>query len=179
MSLSPELRELFLQRAGIGPDLDLVELVEAIRSIPHGRPRERSGEAVVKDWRGTCSTKHDLLGKLRPDLELRFVHRLFRLHRDVARAQLGEEFAREVPEAGCLDFHTYATILVDGRRIAIDVTFPGEPWDGQSDMPVSCGPGEDFPAETGEPYASKDTLVKEHCDPRLRELLVAALSMSS
>ena len=176
--MDTNLYDRFIQRAGLGPDPTLVELVEAIRAIPHARPRERSGEAVVRDWCGTCSTKHDLLRKLRPDLELRFVHRLFRLHRDAAREQLGEDFARMVPEDGFLDVHTYATILVDGRRTVIDVTFPGEPWDGRSDMAVSCGPGRDFPVETGEPFASKDALVREHGDPRMRELLVAALQAS-
>ena len=35
--------------------------------------------------------------------------------------------------------------LVEGRRINMDATFPGPPWDGRSSLPLACGPGRDYP----------------------------------
>jgi len=72
-----------------------------------------------------------------------------------------------------------ATALVDGRRVTLDVTFPGTPpWDGSSDMPLACGPGVDVDAGD-EPFATKDALVAEHCDVPAREAFIAALGARS
>lgn len=174
--MSTDLYDRFVERADLDDDHTLTDLVEAIRAIPHGRPRERSGEAVVRDWRGTCSTKHDLLKKLRPDLDLQFVHRMFHLTPEAARERLGEDVAQVIPDEGFLDVHTYVRGIVNQRRTVIDVTFPGEPWDGRSDMQIPWGNGRDFEVDTGEPFASKDGLVEEHGDPQMRERLVEALS---
>jgi hypothetical protein len=112
----------------------------------------------------------------RPELDLRFVHRVYRVQRDEARRLFGERAAEAVPSEGLVDVHTYATALIGGRRLALDVTFPSdEPWDGHSDMPLACGEGEDYPADA-EPWALKDELVAAHCDPAVREPFIAALS---
>lgn len=174
--MSAELYDRFCERAGLSRDHTLAELIEAIRAIPHGRPRERSGEAVVRDWRGTCSTKHDLLRRLRPDLQLHFIHRMFLLTPEAARKHLGADVAEVVPEEGFLDVHTYATGMVGGRRTVIDVTFPGEPWDGQSDMQIPWGDGQDFEIGDESPFESKDKLVEEHGDPEVRRRLIEAIS---
>jgi hypothetical protein len=72
-----------------------------------------------------------------------------------------------------------ATALVDGRRVTLDVTFPGTPpWDGSSDVPLACGPGVDVDAGE-EPFATKDALVAEHCDVPAREAFIAALGARS
>ena len=64
---------------------------------------------------------------------------------------------------------------VDGRATQVDVTFPLSAWDGVSDIPLACGDGDDYPAGSA-PLASKAVLVKEHCDPAVREPFIAALS---
>jgi hypothetical protein len=73
----------FVSKARLGTSADLVDVVEAIRSIPYGRPADCSAAGVVSEWRGTCSTKHALLLELIsarwPDLGLRVVHRVYRL----------------------------------------------------------------------------------------------------
>ena len=150
---------------------DIREVVERVRAIPYGRPRERTPAGVLAENRGTCSTKHALLADLvrerDPDAQVEIVHRVYRLTRDGARRLFGERAAALVPDAGLVDVHTYAR--VDGR--VVDVTFPGgDPWDGESDMQLACGPGDDFPA------ADKEELVARHCDPAVREPFIAALS---
>ena len=170
-----ELYARFVSRAGLASSHSVRELAEAIRRIPHGRPRARTAEAVVEDWRGTCSTKHLLLRALRPDLDVRFVNRVFTLTPERARALLGDEVARVVPPEGMPDVHTYATIALDGRRVRVDLTFAGEPWDGWSDMPIPWGDGVDHEGGS-DPIASKDRLVAELGAEDAKQRLVEALS---
>jgi hypothetical protein len=177
MTLSDErLRRGFFERAGLPPDAGPREIVEAVRAIPHARPAERSAGGVVSSWRGTCSTKLLLLRALCPQLDLRFVNRVFRLTRDAARARLGPRAAAAIVPEGIVDVHTFATALVSGRRVVIDVTFPGEPsWDGRSDMEIPWPTGEDFEAGD-DPIAHKEELVARFGDPVARAKLIAAIT---
>jgi len=73
------------------------------------------------------------------------------------------------------DVHTYATIALDGRRVRVDLTFAGEPWDGRSDMAIPCGDGVDHDGGS-DPIASKDRLVAELGAEDAKRRLVEALS---
>jgi hypothetical protein len=112
----------------------------------------------------------------RPELDVRLVHRIYRVDPTDARAMFGDRVV--VPQNGLVDVHTYATVLIDGRRTIIDVTFPSDDvWDGVSDMPLAAADGIDVPA-TDDPWAQKAELVAEHCDPNVREPFIASLSVS-
>ena len=74
-----------------------------------------------------------------------------------------------------MDVHTYATVTVGGERVRIDVTFPGELWDGRSDMALACGEGDDYEAGA-DPWTLKADLVERFCDPAVREPFIAALA---
>ena len=160
------------------PGASLRDIVEAVRAIPYGRPSERSVAGMLREGRGTCSAKHvylrELLAERFPQTEPRLVHRVYRVDREAARARFGHEAAGAVPAAGLVDVHRYLTAVVGGRRIPIDATFPGEPWDGRSPMPLACGDGDDHPAGA-DPDAEKRRLEADHCDPAVREPFIAAL----
>lgn len=132
-----------------------------------------------REGRGTCTAKHRFLAETMaerlPETEPRIVHRVYRLDRERAREMFGQKAAAAVPDEGLVDVHRYLTAIVDGRRIAIDATFPGAPWDGRSSLPLSCGPGRDY-AAGADPDAEKRALEAEHCDPIVREPFIAALS---
>jgi hypothetical protein len=113
-----------------------------------------------------------------PDCEPQIVHRVYRIDRERARELFSQEAAGAVPPEGLVDVHRYLTIVVGGRRIAIDATFPGPVWDGVSDMALSCGPGQDYPS-IGDPDIEKRRLEVEHCDPNLREQFIAALERTT
>ncbi len=159
-------------------DASLREIVESVRAIPYGRPSERSVAGMLREGRGTCSAKHlyllEVLAARFPETEPRVVHRVYRIDRDAARARFGPAVAGAVPDSGVVDVHRYLTAVVAGRRIPIDATFPGEPWDGRSPMPLACGDGADHPAGS-DPDAEKRRLEAEHCDPAAREPFIAAL----
>jgi hypothetical protein len=169
----------FLTRANLGAAPTLCEVIEAIRRIPYGRPKTRSPQGVVSEWRGTCSTKHALLARLLterwPEIGLQLVHRVYRLTPETARRTFGTAIGRLIPAEGLTDVHTYAVLIVNARRMQVDVTFPGEPWDGRSDIPLACSAGRDVVAGH-DPWAEKEALVREHCDPRIREPFLAALA---
>ncbi|MEX2393605.1 MAG: hypothetical protein WD826_03890 [Actinomycetota bacterium] len=175
-----DLKDRFVARAGLGDQPSLWEMVEAIREMPYGRPSERTAAGTVQEWRGTCSTKHALLAELldeRPEFELQLVHRVYRVDPAIALERFGPDAAEAVPSDGLVDVHTYAIVNITGEPVKIDVTFPGHLWDGRSDMQLACGPGDDYPVPEGEdPSALKEHLVREHCDPAVREPFIASLS---
>lgn len=159
------------------------EIVEEVRRIPYRRNVDRSAQGVLAEGVGTCSTKHALLVHLladRPELDVRLVHRVYRVDRESAHAMFGSRAAEAVPDTGLIDVHTYATFLAGGHRVRVDVTFPrgpsDEPWDGSSDMTLACGVGDDFEVPAGaDPWEVKDRLVAEHCDPAVREPFIRSL----
>jgi len=122
----------------------LIDLVEAVRALPYGRTRDRSVDGLLRERRGTCSTKHLFLARALagrfPHTQPRIVHRVYRIDREQIRERYGDEVAAAVPEDGRFDVHRYLLIRVGGRQITLDVTFPGgEPWDGRSSLPLACG----------------------------------------
>lgn len=157
----------------------VVELVEAVRAIPYGRPTERTVAGMLREDRGTCSTKHLYLARelsrAFPATRPLIVHRVYRLDSGTAARLFGARVARTVPAGGLVDVHRYLTILLDGRRVRIDATFPGPAWDGRSAMTLACGPGEDYPAAQ-DPDTEKRALEARYCDPAVREPFIAALA---
>ena len=150
-----------------------------MRALDYGRPSDRSVKGMPSERRGTCSIKHlflaEVLEERFPESQPQIVHRISRLDRRRAGELFGEQVAGAVPEEGLVDVHRYLTAVVNGERIVIDATFPGEPWDGRSSMPLACGPGRDYPAGE-DPDAEKHSLEDEHCDPAVREPFIAALA---
>jgi hypothetical protein len=163
----------------MGAALDLLGTVLAISQIPYGRPTDLSPAGVIASWRGTCSTKHMLLAALMreawPQVPFSLWHRVYRVEPAWAAERWGREVADSVPQEGLIDVHTFARADLGVRQLLVDVTFPVAAWDGQHDMPLACGPGEDHPAGA-DPLASKAALVAAHCNHRAREAFIAAIS---
>ncbi len=158
---------------------DLTSTVLAISRIPYGRPSSQSPEAVLADWRGTCSTKHLLLAAIVrecwPELDVQLWHRVYPVTKELAFDKWGPQVAEIVPESGLVDVHTYATIRQGSQRITVDVTFPLDHWDGAMAIPLACADGVDYPAGPNL-LAEKANLVETFCNPELRELFIAALA---
>lgn len=99
--------EQFLDRAKLPAHVTLRAVVDAVQSIPYGRPTSRTPVGVVVDWRGTCSTKHallaQLLGERWPALRPRLVHRVYRAGRADIQRRHGARVAAVVPEGGLMD----------------------------------------------------------------------------
>jgi hypothetical protein len=171
------------ERAALGAlfraDSSLLELVEAMRSMPYGLPSEPTVESMLLQARGTSAGKHlflaQVLAQRFAQTEPLIVHRVHRLDRARARDLFGARIAETIPQEGLVDVHRYLTIALDGRRIELDVTLPGEPWDGRSPLPLACGPGRDHPAGA-DPDADLQALERDHCDAPTRAPFLAALA---
>jgi hypothetical protein len=174
------LLDAFASRAALSARPTLPEVVNAVKAIPYGRPRQPGPWGVVEEWKGTCSSKHTLLSALLriawPELRCTTVHRVYLLDTDTARRQFGEKAARAVPEEGLWDVHRYLVLSLDGSDVVVDSTDPNAPdWDGASDMPLACPDGQDVPAGP-DPDAEKARLQEVHCDPAVREPFIRALT---
>jgi hypothetical protein len=114
----------------------LVELIEATRALPYGRPSDRTVEGMLRERRGTCSTKHLFLARALaerfPETEPQIVHRVYTLDRSTASRLFGDTVAAAVPPQGLTNVHRYLTARIDGRRMTLDATFEGPAWDGRS-----------------------------------------------
>jgi hypothetical protein len=171
------------ERAALGAlfraDSSLVELVEAMRALPYGLPSEPTVESMLLQARGTSAGKHlflaQVLAQRFSQTEPALVHRVHRLDRARAHALFGAAIAATVPQGGLVDVHRYLTIALDGQRVELDVTLPGEPWDGRSPLALVCGPGRDYPAGP-DPDADLQALEREHCDAVARAPFLAALA---
>jgi hypothetical protein len=106
---------------------------------------------------------------------LKHLHRVYRLDRGRAFELFGEQVAEMIPDEGLVDVHRYLTAEIESQRIVIDATFPGPRWDGNTSLPLACGPGEDFLAGC-DPDAEKRQLEAEYCDPAIREPFIEALA---
>ena len=173
----------FAARAGLPADAPLGQVVDAVHAIPYGRPGSRTAEGVMQEWKGTCSTKHALLARLLaerwPQSQPRLVHRVYRVSRSSVLQRYGGVAAGAVPQGGLTDVHRYLVIILAGREVWIDITFPGDrAWDGRRSMHLACGPGRDFPAGD-DPDADKAALEASYCDPQVREPFIAALALAS
>ena len=82
-----------IARTGLSGNVSLAEVVEAVRSMPYGRPIDRSAHGALAEWRGTCSTKHALLAAILtehwPHTEPQLVHRVYRCMPDLTCATFG------------------------------------------------------------------------------------------
>jgi hypothetical protein len=163
-------------------DASLLELVETVRALSYGRPSDRTVEGMLREKRGTCSTKHlflaQLLAERFPETDPTIMHRVYVLDRACASALFGRDVAEVVPETGVVDVHRYLTVKLGGERIVIDATFPGASWDGHSSLPLACGPGSDYRAGD-DPDTEKRELEIQNCDPAVREPFIAVLARVS
>jgi hypothetical protein len=174
-------QRVIIYQAVVANDDSLLDLVEAVRAIPYGRPSDRTVAAMLREQRGTCSTKHLFLARVLaerfPDTAPRIVHRVYVLKRARARELFGAAVAATVPDDGLVDVHRYLTVKLGRGRVEIDATFPGPAWDGCSSLPLACDAGTDLSAGD-DPDAEKRALEKQHCDATIREPFIATLSSS-
>jgi riboflavin synthase len=86
----------------LAANASLVDLVAAVRALPYGRPSDRSVDGLLRECRGTCSTKHLFLARVLlerfPHTQPQIMHRVYRAEREQIREHYGDEVATAVPE---------------------------------------------------------------------------------
>ncbi|WP_027481176.1 hypothetical protein, partial [Deinococcus pimensis] len=141
------------------------------------RASEHVPATVVREWRGTCSTKHLLLRALLAELGVRST--LMAATQEIALppgVEVDPEVARLAADGGVVDVHNW--LVVHGPRgdVVVDATWPlatralglpaNETFDWERDMRVACTPVETWALTGDEDVADfKARLLAERYTP--------------
>lgn len=158
-----------------GDPLTAPAAFDLVRDMPYQRANSRGPEAIIEEWRGTCSGKHYLLDGIFREfgMDSRIVmctHRFTRENTSHFPTALRSLSAREpVP-----DVHTYIRLKTNGGWMNVDGTWPAASErlgmavnrafvEGQ-DMTIACDPIDSFVVPVGDdPQAFKEQLIAEFC----------------
>ncbi len=146
-----------------------------VRDMPYQRASTREPEAIVREWRGTCSGKHYLLAGIFGELGMdsRIVMCTHRFTRENT-SHFPEALRSLVASEPVPDVHTYIRLRTDARWMNVDGTWPsaaerlGMPVNRTfvegHDMTIACDPLDSFIVPSGDdPQAFKEQLIAEFC----------------
>ena len=146
-----------------------------VRDMAYQRASSRKPEAIIREWRGTCSGKHYLLDAL--FREMGYDSRVMMCTHDFTpenTAHFPDLLRLEVSKAPVPDVHTYVRLQTEAGWMKVDATWPqGARALGMAVndrfipgvyMDVACSPVEVFEVPHGvDPQAFKEELIKVHC----------------
>lgn len=162
-------------RDGAAPLPELPEVFALVRDMPYARASTHDPAGIMGEWRGTCSTKHELLAALLAERGLNSTV--------IACTQEITPPPGAPPELLALtggrpvvDVHNYLLVHAPGGEMVVDATWPlgaaasGLPvnpaWVWGEDQVVACMPLETWPVPAGESVAEfKDRLLRERYTP--------------
>jgi hypothetical protein len=155
--------------------LDIADIFVLVRDMPYARPSDREVGTLIREWRGTCSGKHDLLWRI--FRELGYQATLMACTTELkapAGVVLPPELA-EIAAAGPIkDVHNYLILHSQVGDMIVDATWPvemkkyglavNEEFVWGKDMHLACRPITKFAVpETENVHAFKARLLKELC----------------
>jgi hypothetical protein len=146
-----------------------------VRDMPYRRASSRRPEAIVEEWRGTCSGKHYLLADIFRELGLET--RVFMAtHRFTAKntSHFPPDLRALVAHGPVPDVHTYLSVSTPAGWTLVDATWPssaaplGMPVNREfrpgADMTIACDPIESLPVPEGEdPQQFKEQVIARFC----------------
>ena len=155
--------------------LTLERAFALVRDMPYRRASSRKPEAIIEEWRGTCSGKHYLLADIFRELGLESqvimcTHRFTVKNTGHFPAELRELVAvSPVP-----DVHTYLLLKTSAGWMVVDATWPSSAgplgmtvnpvFQHGSDMAIACEPIETLPVPEGrDPQEFKEEIIREFC----------------
>ncbi len=147
------------------------ELFELVRDMPYARPSGHDPAVIVREWRGTCSTKHELLAALYAELGLRST--LYACTQEIRLPPGSAPELAEWADGPVIDVHNYLVLHGPAGDRLMDATWPistralGLPaneWG--TDMQVACVPLETWALEPGTDVAAfKAARLQERYSP--------------
>jgi hypothetical protein len=146
-----------------------------VRDMPYQRASSRQPEAIIKEWRGTCSGKHYVLDRIFRELGMdsRVIMCTHRFTRYNTR-RFPPELRALVDQEPVPDVHTYIRLETDEGWMTVDATWPSsaEPlgmpvnrrFSAGPDMTVACDAIDTYEVPSGrDPQAFKEQLIEEFC----------------
>lgn len=173
-----------------GLDMGLDQLLFCLRDMPYQRPSSSSDvNAIITEWRGTCSGKHIAVHALLHEIGLKptLMMRAYRVDEaDTLPRALLDKFSGK----GIWDVHNFVLCNLNGRQTAIDITWPlslreagfttTAHWNGTQDFLIAAPAGKDqeiSPTELG--LTQKKELLSAVNNPdsmAIREAFIEALA---
>lgn len=158
-----------------GESLSAATAFALVRDMPYQRASSREPEAIVKEWRGTCSGKHYVLDRIFRELGLdsRVIMCTHRFTRDNT-GHFPPELRSLVAKEPVPDVHTYIRLETGAGWMTVDATWPGSAgplgmpanrvFAGGQDMTIACDVIDTYPVPAGhDPQAFKEELIAEFC----------------
>ena len=158
-----------------GESLTAERAFALVRDMPYRRASSRKPEAIIEEWRGTCSGKHYLLADI--FREMGMAHRVMMCTHRFTEGNTGH-FPRKlrelVADGAVPDVHTFLWVDTEQGWTLVDATWPSSA--GPLGMPVNpdfcpgenmtlaCDPLEIYEVPGGQdPQAFKEQLIREFC----------------
>ena len=146
-----------------------------VRDMPYQRASSRRPEAIINEWRGTCSGKHYVLDRV--FRELGMDSRVFMCTHRFTQDNTGHfppELRALVSAEPVPDVHTYIRLETSKGWMTVDATWPSsaEPlgmpvnrrFSAGPDMTVACDAIDTYEVPSGrDPQAFKEQLIEEFC----------------
>ena len=158
-----------------GESLTAQRAFALVRDMPYRRASSRKPEAIVEEWRGTCSGKHYLLADIFRELGLES-RVIMCTHRFTAEntGHFPPELQELVAAAPVPDVHTYLRVKTAQGWMVVDATWPSSAgplgmtvnWEFAPgrDMTIACDPIETLPVPEGQdPQEFKEQVIREFC----------------
>ncbi len=158
-----------------GQTIDAKAAFALVRDMPYQRASSREPEAVVQEWRGTCSGKHYLLDRIFKEegLESKVIMCTHRFTKETT-ANYPPELRDLVARAPVPDVHTYIRLKTDAGWMTVDATWPakaeilGMPVNNEflpgQDMTLACSPIDTYEVPDGQdPQGFKEELIERFC----------------
>ena len=158
-----------------GESLSTERAFALVRDMPYRRASSRKPEAIIEEWRGTCSGKHYLLADIfrEQGLESQVIMCTHRFTTDNTR-HFPAELRELVAQAPVPDVHTYLRVKMEQGWTVVDATWPSSAgplgmmvnreFTAGRDMTIACDPIETLPVPEGmDPQEFKEQVIREFC----------------
>ena len=146
-----------------------------VRDMPYRRASSRKPEAIIEEWRGTCSGKHYLLADIFREMGLESKV-IMCTHRFTPEntGHFPPELRELVAASPVPDVHTYLRVNMAQGWTVVDATWPSSAgplgmtvnreFTAGRDMTIACDPIETLPVPEGQdPQEFKEQVIQEFC----------------
>lgn len=158
-----------------GESLSVERAFELVRDMPYRRASSRKPEAIIEEWRGTCSGKHYLLADIFRELGLES-RVIMCTHRFTPEntSHFPPGLRDLVNVSPVPDVHTYLRVNTSEGWTVVDATWPSSAgplgmivnreFTAGKDMSIACDPIETLPVPEGQdPQEFKEQVIQEFC----------------
>lgn len=161
-------------RAPGAPLPDAHDLFVLVRDFPYARASGHDPETIIDGWRGTCSTKHELLRDLLAELGV--ASTVMACTQEIRLPPGAADLVAAFGAEPVVDVHNYLVVHGPAGDVVVDATWPdsaraagvtvNDALDWERDQQIACTPIETWALSPGEDVSAfKDRLLRGRYTP--------------